>query len=76
MSRFLVSMAVALVALAGSAEAQQVVRQPAARPTRSYRSYSVAPAPRGDVSPGSRHASEATWRHAGAKPSGHYGAGR
>lgn len=76
MSRFMFTMAVAMVALAVVAEAQQPVRQAASRPTRSYRSYSVTPAPRGDVSARGRHAAEATWRHAGAKPVGHYGGGR
>lgn len=76
MSRFMFALAVTLAALAVVAEAQQPVRQAAPRPTRSYRSYSVTPAPRGDVSPASRHATEATWRHAGAKAVGHYGSGR
>jgi hypothetical protein len=90
MPRFMFAMAIAMAALAVVAEAQQPVRQAqqpvrqaqqsvrqaAPRPTRSYRSYSVTPAPRGDVSAGSRHAAEATWRHAGAKPVGHYGGGR
>jgi hypothetical protein len=80
MSRFLTLMTMAVVVLANVAEAQQATqratRQAPPRPTRSYRSYSVTPAPRGDVSPGSRHATEATWRHAGAKPVGHYGSGR
>lgn len=76
MIRSMFTLSVVMAALAGSAEAQQPVRQTAPRPTRSYRSYSVTPAPRGEVAPGSRHANEATWRHAGAKPAGHYGAGR
>ena len=83
MPRFMFAMAIAMAALAVVAEAQQPVRQAqqsvrqaAPRPSRSYRSYSVTPAPRGDVSAGSRHAAEATWRHAGAKPVGHYGGGR
>jgi hypothetical protein len=60
--------------------AQQVV-QPApaqvrtVQPTRSYRSFSVNPA-RGDVRRNGPHSGEATWRHAGAKPAGHYSAGR
>jgi hypothetical protein len=60
--------------------AQQVV-QPApaqvrtVQPTHSYRSFSVNPA-RGDVRRNGPHSSEATWRHAGAKPAGHYAAGR
>lgn len=76
MPRFMFTMSIALAALAVVAEAQQPVRQAAPRTTRSYRSYSVTPAPRGDVSASSRHASEATWRHAGAKPVGHFGSGR
>jgi hypothetical protein len=59
---------------------QQVV-QPApaqvrtVQPTRSYRSFSVNPA-RGDVRRNGPHSGEATWRHAGAKPAGHYATGR
>jgi hypothetical protein len=59
---------------------QQVV-QPApaqvrtVQPTRSYRSFSVNPA-RGDVRRNGPHSGEATWRHAGAKPAGHYANGR
>jgi hypothetical protein len=45
------------------------------QPTRSYRSFSVNPA-RGDVRRNGPHSGEATWRHAGAKPVGHYGSGR
>ena len=45
------------------------------QPTRSYRSYSVNPA-RGDVRRNGPHSGEATWRHAGAKPAGHYATGR
>ena len=45
------------------------------QPTRSYRSYSVNPA-RGDVRRNGPHSGEATWRHAGSKPVGHYGSGR
>jgi hypothetical protein len=45
------------------------------QPTRSYRSYSVNPS-RGDVRRGGPHSGESTWRHAGAKPGGHYGSGR
>ncbi len=45
------------------------------QPTRSYRSFSVNPA-RGDVRRNGSHSGEATWRHAGAKPVGHYGSGR
>lgn len=45
------------------------------QPTRSYRSFSVNPA-RGDVRRNGPHSGEATWRHAGAKPVGHYSGGR
>jgi len=45
------------------------------RPTRSYRSFSVNPA-RGDVRRDGPHSGDATWRHAGAKPVGHYATGR
>jgi len=68
--------------------AQQVTSQPSqqvvssapaqvrtVQPTRSYRSFSVNPA-RGDVRRNGSHNGEATWRHAGAKPVGHYGSGR
>lgn len=49
-----------------------------AQPTRSYRSYSVSPVngPRGEVRRTGPHGGDATWRHAGAKPAGHYGSGR
>ncbi|MCX7403160.1 MAG: hypothetical protein NTY87_08690 [Planctomycetia bacterium] len=49
-----------------------------AQPTRTYRSYSVSPSnqTRGDVRRNGQHASDATWRHAGAKPVGHYNGGR
>ena len=62
------------------AMAQQVVQPTPAQvrtvqPTRSYRSYSVNPA-RGDVRRNGPHNGEATWRHAGAKPAGHYATGR
>jgi hypothetical protein len=76
MTRFLMMSFVVAAALGGVAQAQQAARQPAPRTTRSYRSYSVAPAPRGDVRRDSTHASEATWRHASSKPAGHYGGGR
>ncbi|NCA11439.1 hypothetical protein EBR56_06470 [bacterium] len=75
-----------VLSVAGTAMAQQVtVVQPqavrAAQPTRSYRSYSVAPstqaaATMGDVRPTGRHAGEASWRHATAKAAGHYRGGR
>jgi hypothetical protein len=67
-------------AMAQQVTSQQVV-QPApaqvrtVQPTRSYRSYSVNPA-RGDVRRNGPHSGEATWRHAGAKPAGHYSNGR
>ena len=60
--------------------AQQVVQSAPAQvqtvqSTRSYRSFSVNPA-RGDVRRNGPHSSDATWRHAGAKPAGHYSTGR
>ena len=75
-----------LAVLAGGLMTQQVmaqqVVQPAAsaqvrtvQPTRSYRSFSVNPA-RGDVRRDGPHSGDATWRHAGAKPAGHYATGR
>lgn len=74
-----------LAVLAGGLMAQQVLAQQVAQPapaqvrtvqpTRSYRSFSVNPA-RGDVRRSGTHSSEATWRHAGAKPVGHYATGR
>jgi hypothetical protein len=79
-----------LAVLAGGLMTQQVmaqqvvsprVVQPAparvrtVEPTRSYRSYSVNPS-RGDVRRNGPHSGEATWRHAGAKPAGHYSNGR
>lgn len=51
------------------------VRTPSVQPTRQYRSYSVNPS-RGDVRRNGPHSGEATWRHAGAKPAGHYATGR
>lgn len=51
------------------------VRNPSVQPTRQYRSYSVNPS-RGDVRRNGPHSGEATWRHAGAKPAGHYATGR
>lgn len=72
----MVTMVVVAAALAGVAQAQQAVRPATQQATRSYRSYSVTPASRGDVRRSSRHASEATWRHANAKAAGHYGSGR
>jgi len=75
--------AVAAILLAQSAMAQQVTSAPTAQPapvrtvqpTRSYRSFSVNPA-RGDVRRNGPHGGEASWRHAGAKPAGHYSTGR
>ena len=74
-----------LAVLAGGLMTQQVMAQqvvqpvPAqvrtVQPTRSYRSFSVNPA-RGDVRRNGPHSGEATWRHAGAKPAGHYATGR
>jgi len=77
-----------LAVLAAGLMTQQVMAQQgvqsapaqvrAVRPTRSYRSYSVNPTnpPRGDVRRNGPHSADATWRHAGAKPVGHYGTGR
>ena len=79
-----------LALLAGGLFSQQVMAQQVAspqvvspapaqvrtvQPTRSYRSFSVNPA-RGDVRRNGSHSGEATWRHAGAKPVGHYSSGR
>ena len=74
-----------LAVLAGGLMTQQVLAQqvvqpvPAqvrtVQPTRSYRSFSVNPA-RGDVRRNGPHSGESTWRHAGAKPAGHYATGR
>ena len=71
--------------LAGGVLTQTLMAQQASRPaapqvrtvqpTRSYRSYSVNPA-RGDVRRDGPHAGDATWRHAGAKPVGHFATGR
>lgn len=76
---FIMAMA-AVVALAGTALAQQAVQQPvrAAQPTRTYRSYSVTPTnpPRGDVRRNGPHSGDATWRQAGAKAVGHFATGR
>jgi hypothetical protein len=63
-----------------SQPSQEVVRTAPAQvrtvqPTRSYRSYSVNP-PRGEVRRNGQHSGDATWRHAGSKPVGHYGTGR
>ena len=73
------------VMLAAQAVAQQVVSESVVRPapvrvrtvqpTRQYRSYSVNPT-RGEVRRNGPHSGDATWRHAGAKPAGHYGTGR
>ena len=76
MTRTMMLMAVMVIGLTGVAAAQQVVRPTAPQTTRSYRSYSVTPAPRGDVRRGGPHASDATWRHANAKAAGHYSSGR
>jgi len=64
-----------LAVLAGGLMTQQAMAQQVVQPTRSYRSYSVNPA-RGDVRRNGAHNGEATWRHAGAKPAGHYATGR
>ena len=50
----------------------QQVRQVRPQATRSYRSYSVAPSTRVR----DRRATDATWRHADAKPSGQFHSGR
>lgn len=86
MTRSFMLMVILVLSVAGTAMAQQVtpVQPRAARvpqPTRSYRSYSVAPssqpsATMGDVRPSGRHAGEASWRHATAKAAGHYNGGR
>jgi|GEM_PF-1037740 len=61
-----------------TAQSTPTPRVRVAQPTRTYRSYSVSPSnqTRGDVRRNGRHASDATWRHAGAKPVGHYNGGR
>ena len=74
-----------LAVLAGGMMTQQVMAQQVVQPapvqvravqsTRSYRSFSVNPA-RGDVRRNGPHSGDATWRHAGAKPAGHYATGR
>lgn len=86
MTRSFMLMLALVLSVAGTAMAQQVtVVQPqavrVAQPTRSYRSYSIAPsapstATMGDVRPTGRHAGEASWRHATAKAAGHYNGGR
>jgi hypothetical protein len=50
----------------------QQVRQVRPQATRTYRSYSVAPSTRVR----DRRATDATWRHADAKPSGQFHSGR
>jgi hypothetical protein len=50
----------------------QQVRQVRPQANRSYRSYSVAPSTRVR----DRRATDATWRHADAKPSGQFHSGR
>jgi len=82
MTRSFMLMMALVFGMAGTALAQQAAAQPqaapVAQPTRSYRSYSVNPTnpPRGDVRRNGPHSADATWRHAGAKPVGHYGTGR
>lgn len=72
-------MAQQVVQRAATAQVRTVQPAPAqvrtVQPTRSYRSFSVNPA-RGDVRRNGPHSGEATWRHAGAKPAGHYATGR
>jgi len=58
-----------------AAPVQSAPRTVAPRTTRQYRSYSVNPA-RGDVRRDGPHAGDATWRHAAAKPQGHYATGK
>lgn len=78
MSRLAMFVAVATVAVifgAGVVHAQQPAqRSPQA--TRSYRSYSVSPSTRANAPQRSRGASDATWRHAEAKPTGQFHGGR
>jgi len=86
MTRSIMLTLAVVVSMAGTTMAQQVVVvQPQSvrvtQPTRSYRSYSIAPsapsaATMGDVRPTGRHAGEASWRHATAKAAGHYNGGR
>jgi hypothetical protein len=73
---FMAMMALALM-IVGVAQAQQpVVREVRPQTTRSYRSYSVTPAPRGDVRRTNEHDAHATWRHADSKAQGRYHTGR
>lgn len=73
---FTVTMALALMVM-GAVQAQQpVVREVRPQTARSYRSYSVAPTPRGDVRRGAARGSDATWRHADSKATGHFHGGK
>ena len=75
MKRFVMLVLVATAVGSGVAQAQQAA-QPRPQATRSYRSYSVSPATRGSAPPRTRQASDATWRHAEAKPTGQFHGGR
>ena len=75
MKRFVMLLVVAAVIGTGVAFAQQAA-QPRPQTTRSYRSYSVSPSTRGNAAQRSREASDATWRHADAKPTGQFHSGR
>jgi len=74
MNRLAVLVMVATVVGMGVARAQQPV-QPRPQVTRSYRSYSVAPAAR-PTAQRTRASSDATWRHADSKAGGHFSGGR
>jgi hypothetical protein len=75
MKRFAMVVVAAAVVGASVSFAQQSV-QPRPQSTRSYRSYSVAPSTRGNTAQRSRQGSDATWRHADAKPQGQFHGGR
>lgn len=74
MKRLAMFIVAAAVIGMGVSHAQQRV-QSRPQTTRSYRSYSVSPSTRGSVQR-ARGASEATWRHADAKPTGQFHSGR
>jgi len=71
MKRIAICVLVLTVVGAGVSYGQQV-RQVRPQATRSYRSYSVTPAARART----KLATDATWRHAEAKPSGQFHTGR
>jgi len=75
MKRLAMLVVAAVVVGSGISYAQQPA-QPRPQTTRSYRSYSVSPSTRGTSAQRSRPASEATWRHADAKPQGQFHTGR